>query len=298
MIVRQLGEKCESLRLGLVSFRDYGFNVETAAVSVPLSDQIEDQLRIMKGWTTGSGGTTREEDQYLGIRQALDLWRPDSESKQRHRVVVIVTDVGAKQTDVAGNTFDSITQAANELKVPLFSIIVRNADFPDDYEQGRQHAQRLARATRARMFTVEDAPDVADVLMDSIQTAIEIADPWMWHAPMECVETLRVARGETVDLSLRRTGAGTPLNLPDVVLRGTEADLVLKFAAVPSGTWSRFRFRLDESTPWKKRGSNADVTREDFDRVLTSLESFQLRGEFVVGPDAGGIDRIIISSTH
>ncbi len=134
------------------------------------------------------------------------------------------------------------------------------------------------------------------ILLLSIDTAIEQADPWMWAAPASFLRALRHAHGQTVSFDLRHSCDEEVFRGDDVILAGRDIRLVFDLSPEAGTDWRHFEVPLYETAGWRNPATGAEVSDDEVMRALATLVSFRVRGEYCVGIDTGAFDNVAIVS--
>lgn len=285
-IVDSLQAGSGDVRLGVVSF------AEGVRDSLSLGADLLARFEHMRRWEAG-GGVDPGEDQFMGIQAALAMdWRDASAAAGSvTKAIIVVTDEPpTTEPDADGNTLESVTQAAVAADVRIYPIIV------GDGEVARLQGEAVASASRGRTFSVGSGTGMVRVLLSSIETAIEQADPWMWAAPARFLRALRHAHGQTVGFDLRHSCDEEVFRGEDVILAGRDIRLVFDLSPEADTAWKRFEVPLYETVGWRNPATGAPVSDEDLIRALATLVSFRVRGEYCVGIDTGAFDNVAIVS--
>lgn len=287
-VIETLQTTSRDMRLGLVSFRDFP-EIE----AIELTSAVGDQLDRMASWEAAGGGDIPE-DLLLAILEAAEMaWRTTNADGLRvSKAIVVVTDAEAKDPDGERNTVDTVAERVASLEgVRVYPILV------GDNEEARQQLQRLA-GTKGQMFPAADADRVADVLLESIERAVETGDPWMWQAPSRFLEALRVGYGYTLEFSLRQSCRDRQFEADDVVLTAGDRSLVYTLPERPGTDWTSYSVPLEASEGWVDPTVDQRASPEELTSVLSSLTGLRLRGEYCLGQDRGSLDDVIVRSSN
>lgn len=246
-IINTLRKRRLDVRLGLVGFRDYDFDPETAVKHSKLTWNIESQFKEMWRWRPTQGGGTPEEDQYLGIMEALNMnWRDrNKEGLRVSKAIIVITDAPAKNPDHRGNTLASVLRAARSRKgLRIHSVITR----PN--KEVLEHARIIAQGTGGRWFSAETASRLADVLLKPTGVTKDDESPWMWQAPPEILRADTDLYGDKLMFDLRQSCAGRQFNAVDIILIGKNDYLFFDLPRNPGTDWTHYSVTLDESAGW------------------------------------------------
>ncbi|MCM0080321.1 hypothetical protein L4X63_01850 [Geomonas sp. Red32] len=121
--------------------------------------------------------------------------------------------------------------------------------------------------------------------------AVDNADgiTWYWVAPAQFLGDDSSSYGKSLEFDLRQSTTQSQYADHDIILVGGGITLTYDTLPHPQTTWTHYNIQLTESG-WKN--GTADATRADFQTVLAAVTSLTIRGEFVVGPDTGGLDNV------
>ena len=116
---------------------------------------------------------------------------------------------------------------------------------------------------------------------------------WYWQAPQKYHGNFAGAYGKTLTFDLKQSGTNDQFDSVDVILSGGGIILTLDSLSNPGTSWTGYTVTLDESAGWSNGGAAA--TRADVEAVLSSLDDLQIRGEYINGPDTGGLDNVVLN---
>ena len=323
------------VRLGVVCFRDHrgksdeDFQVLSMAAG---AKGITAHLDTMKEeWEAKSidGDNTREEDQHRAIMMALDML---GERKQARRAVVVITDAPPNKKDPWGNTAAKVAERVKAEEVMLFIITVEshatfkkvleskpNATLTDGrsvaehvrvrdkvYGDAKTAADDLAARSGGQWLEARDSSKVVDVLLETVKRVERPAGPWYWNAPPKFLRDLRNAYGRTLTFDLKHERPPqpgeeavpyTPINAPDIVLRGGGMALV---RALPypvrsrAPYWTAYSIPLHETGGWTVVGRTEPPSAADVRSVLRLVGELKIRADFVEGVEANSLDNVFI----
>jgi hypothetical protein len=78
----------------------------------------------------------------------------------------------------------------------------------------------------------------------------------------------------------------------DIVLTGPDMQLTYN-APNPEVGWTKYAIHLYKHAGWTKP-NGATPTQAEMQRVLSSLKSLEIRGEYRSGRDTGGLDEVYL----
>ncbi|MCA9513442.1 MAG: VWA domain-containing protein, partial [Myxococcales bacterium] len=166
--IRALKARAPDLRLAVTTFRDLAEEADRAFFTVrPFTRDLESQFAFLNGLGAGGGGDTPE-DQLHGVAQGVALWEAEGDTPDRvpTKIVVVITDAEAKSPDSAGNTYESVAQRCHDVDpAHVYPIVVGHS------AAAQASAQKLAELTGGRVLAAESGADVANALIDAVDTA-------------------------------------------------------------------------------------------------------------------------------
>jgi hypothetical protein len=81
----------------------------------------------------------------------------------------------------------------------------------------------------------------------------------------------------------------------DISLSGSGTTLVYDTAYNPSTTWTSYSVLLTETSGWKVGSLSGSIpSQSQFSDVLSDITDIKIRGEYVSGPDTGGLDNVTV----
>ena len=117
---------------------------------------------------------------------------------------------------------------------------------------------------------------------------------WFWRAPDKFHGDFSGAYGKTLTFDLVQSGQGMQFDDDDdVILVGGGISLDYNLASNPGMTWTPYSVPLSE-TGWTNVGM--PVTQQVMMTVLSSLTDLLIRGEYINGPDTGGLDNVTLNA--
>lgn len=121
---------------------------------------------------------------------------------------------------------------------------------------------------------------------------------WFWQAPAKFLGNDSAAYGHTLTYDLRMRGSGPLFDDSDVILDGAGLSLHFDTSPVPADVpWTSYSVLLDETAGWRV-GSLAGplATQVQIQDVLSDVTGLRIRGEFIVGPDNGDLDNVVLNA--
>ncbi|MFQ6130404.1 MAG: zinc-ribbon domain-containing protein [Armatimonadota bacterium] len=173
-LIRSLREEKEvDLRLGLVGFRDHDDDEAPPFDPQPLTSSVDRLIRWMNDWEAKGGGDTPE-DQYAALMRAIKMkWDNERKGKKVTKLIVVITDAPAKRDPVTGRDFEgnnaSKVAAAAEAVDPahIYPIVVGTD------AQAIADGEELAELTGGKFLSAASGEEVADALLEAVETGIE-----------------------------------------------------------------------------------------------------------------------------
>lgn len=118
---------------------------------------------------------------------------------------------------------------------------------------------------------------------------------WYWDAPERYLGNKASSFGKTLSFELKQSGLNSQFESDDVILAGAGQTLALKLPEHPGTEWSAYSVKLEASAGWKLGGVSGEAaSNADIQAVLADLTRLWIRGEYIEGPDTGGLDNVIL----
>ena len=160
------------------------------------------------------------------------------------------------------------------------------------------HFDRSAEGWRIAADTIDVDPthhpeggDPGGYISGTDEAAGEI---WYFVAPSSVLAQLPGAEGGALRYSLKQSEMTAGYIDDDVVIQGLAGRLSYRFSRAPGVEWTEFSVPLSASAGWRWNW-NADATAEQMRSVLREPARLHIRGEYVPGPDEGGLDAFVLS---
>jgi hypothetical protein len=122
-----------------------------------------------------------------------------------------------------------------------------------------------------------------------------LGETWYFHAPETVLDQLPRAVNGTISYSLKQSGPISSLVDDDVVIVGPAGRLTYRFPSAPGTDWTDFSVRLSENAGWTWNW-NRRATQAQIESVLARATRFEIRGEYVTGPDEGSLDNFLLTA--
>lgn len=160
-LVGRLRKKCSSLRIGLVTYRDFAVDgprhLET---NLPLTEDIDRIVSAVQGLEVTGGGDPSE-DVLDGLMAAIRMdWR-DGVGK----FIVLMGDASAKDPDHEGKTKETIAEAARAVDPAHVYALALNSGGIEDFRE-------IAALTDGEAFSVEDVTKLSEAIENAVSAAI------------------------------------------------------------------------------------------------------------------------------
>jgi hypothetical protein len=114
---------------------------------------------------------------------------------------------------------------------------------------------------------------------------------WYWQAPDKYRGDFSRYYGANISFDLKQSTLSSQFEADDVVLQGGGLKLVLDLPNNPGLDWTPYSLTVDTESDWRIDNRNGTVaTEEQIKNALSDLSLLLIRGEYVTGPDTGGLD--------
>ncbi|CAK0781353.1 hypothetical protein CCP4SC76_7850002 [Gammaproteobacteria bacterium] len=120
------------------------------------------------------------------------------------------------------------------------------------------------------------------------------ANAGFWSAPTDFMGDLRKAYGLALTFDLKQQSLNEYKTTDDVILVGNGIELHFDAYANPGIGWTSYRIPLHEKANWKIGSTAESPTRDDFLKVLASVNSLLIRGNFSRYGGVGCIDNVVL----
>ncbi|WKZ79144.1 MAG: VWA domain-containing protein [Fimbriimonadaceae bacterium] len=166
-IVEDLRLKTKDIRLCVVSFRDAKADKNNAFEAHNFTTELGKQFERMRVWEPIGGGDWPE-DQLRGIELALNFWKNEKPSSRiPTKIVIVISDAPAHAPDSGGRTITKIADLAERVDPAHIYPIVVGSDT-----NAKAHAEKLASLTGGKVLSSTSGADVADLLLEAVETGI------------------------------------------------------------------------------------------------------------------------------
>ena len=114
---------------------------------------------------------------------------------------------------------------------------------------------------------------------------------WYFRAPASFHGDFSSGYGTNLTFDLQQSSLSNQFNAVDIYLRGAGLELRYDTASNPGIDWTNYSVLLQEQAGWTLNGSAP--TQAEFLQVLGDVTDLQIRGEYIPGPDVGGLDNVV-----
>lgn len=119
---------------------------------------------------------------------------------------------------------------------------------------------------------------------------------WYFVAPDKFLGGKRGFYNGVLAYDLKQSATDSQFDAADVIITGANGTtLAIDTPYNPGTDWTNYRIALNDRAGWKLGDlSGSDAGAADIKAVLADIAGLQIRGEFVVGGDTGGLDNVIL----
>lgn len=131
---------------------------------------------------------------------------------------------------------------------------------------------------------------------------------WYWRAPSSYwSDEVNPTPDPRLRFDLRQSGDGPLFDACDVIVVDGGRGACLTGSAVPGATFTSYtvRFRVGDES-WHEVGASGGfpstvkpgdpISQNALDTIVGSIDGLFIRGEFITGPDSGGLDNVALGS--
>jgi hypothetical protein len=117
---------------------------------------------------------------------------------------------------------------------------------------------------------------------------------WYFAASDAYLGNKQAFSGGTLSFDLKQSGTNSQIyNAADVQLVSGAMTLVVNLPDNPGTDWTPYAITFDTATDWRIGSlGGAVATQAEIDAVLADLQNLYIRGEYINGPDTGGLDTV------
>ena len=118
---------------------------------------------------------------------------------------------------------------------------------------------------------------------------------WFWTAPKKYLGNKCNAYGKNFNFDLITSDISKQFDNPDIIIASPGAILYYDTQNNPGLTWTKYSVQLDETDLWHYNSLSGPLaTKAQIQQVLMNVTAIKIRGEYQVGPDAGGLDNVLL----
>jgi len=130
-------------------------------------------------------------------------------------------------------------------------------------------------------------PDYMDGYIQATDDVV--GGTWYYSAPAKFSGDLSSCYGDSFSFDLRQSSTDHQFVAQDIIIDSKYGIINYKFGYGPGTSWTPFEKDMIET------GWNVNLTEEQFKKILSSVTSILIRGEYRDGFDIGSLDNVIIS---
>ena len=116
----------------------------------------------------------------------------------------------------------------------------------------------------------------------------ELGDLWYFQAPSKFSGDLSACYGSTFSFDLMQSSTNNQVSAEDIIINSTYGQITYRFGYTPRTNWTPFKKEMVET------GWNRHLTEMEFKKILSSVTSIAIRGEYRNGFDIGSLDNVIL----
>jgi len=124
----------------------------------------------------------------------------------------------------------------------------------------------------------------------------ELGDLWYFQAPPKFSGDLSLCYGSTFSFDLRQSNTTNQVFAEDIIINSTYGQITYRFGYTPGINWTSFTTEMTE-TGWNTN-LNTNLTEAEFKKILSSITSIAIRGEYRNGFDIGSLDNVIMGQAQ
>ncbi len=131
--------------------------------------------------------------------------------------------------------------------------------------------------------------------LEAVDTSAD--DTWYFVAPDEFLGDKAGFYDGEISFELKQSTLANQFDDEDVIMEGGGKRLVLDLTGNPGLAFTQFSVSLNEAPNWRLgRLDGPAATEADIRAVLSDMTGLQIRGEYVDGDDAGGLDNVVLEA--
>jgi len=116
---------------------------------------------------------------------------------------------------------------------------------------------------------------------------------WYFSAPAKFKGDIVEFYAGTLSFELKTSSTRSLFTERDIILKSGDVEISTQLSRIPESEFTTFTISLTEAG-WVD-SSEKPIDVNIFTSVLMNVESLQIRGEFNVGADIGGLDNVVLS---
>ncbi|PCH69076.1 MAG: hypothetical protein COC12_09485 [Rhodobacteraceae bacterium] len=122
---------------------------------------------------------------------------------------------------------------------------------------------------------------------------------WYNVAPAKFMGNKAAYSGGTLQFDLKQSSTGSQFDADDVVITGGGVTIAFSTLANPGIDWTHYSVNLDTASDWRIGSSTGTVaTQAQINTVLSDISALHIRGEYIAGPDTGGLDNVVMQASN
>lgn len=121
---------------------------------------------------------------------------------------------------------------------------------------------------------------------------------WYFSAPKTYQGNKAEYYNKTIHYSLfQKSNMSDQFDREDIIFKSDNKQIFYLVTEYPTDEWTSYSVKINEANGWYVgtfQGQNSPATEADMKEVLSNVKALWIRGEFEVGPDTGGLDKVQI----
>ncbi len=117
---------------------------------------------------------------------------------------------------------------------------------------------------------------------------------WYWLAPEKFLGNQSSSFGKNLTFDLKQSGNSAQFDIDDILISNGEITIAFDLENNPGTDWTSYSVSLDTLALWKLTSISGGelATSDQIMDVLSNISSIKIRGEYIDGPDTGGLDNV------
>ncbi len=131
--------------------------------------------------------------------------------------------------------------------------------------------------------------------------AVDFTTGQVWYnvAPAKFMGNKAAYSGGTLQFDLKQSSTTSQFDADDVVITGAGVTIAFSTLANPGIDWTHYSVDLDTASDWRIGSSTGVVaTQAQINAVLSDITALHIRGEYIAGPDTGGLDNVVMQASN